>query len=185
MGLFKRHLATFAVQDPINIKIFETALISIEGILNRRPLTALSPQADDCEALTPAHVLYPAMEDRRSSVVVSEDPFDTTSLRNKFAVAQSRVNGFWKAWSKDYLQLLHTRQKWRITKEDLKVGDLVICRDNPMARGDWRLCRVHEVVKDGQHVRQVKIRTGEGKLLWRDRTKLVLLELDDEGKQDL
>ena len=42
-----------------------------------------------------------------------------------------------------------------------------------------------EVVKDGQHVRQVKIRTGEGKLLWRDRTKLVLLELDDEGKQDL
>ena len=185
VGLFKRHLATFAVQDPINIKIFETALISIEGILNRRPLTALSPQADDCEALTPAHVLYPAMEDRRSSVVVSEDPFDTTSLRNKFAVAQSRVNGFWKAWSKDYLQLLHTRQKWRITKEDLKVGDLVICRDNPMARGDWRLCRVHEVVKDGQHVRQVKIRTGEGKLLWRDRTKLVLLELDDEGKQDL
>ena len=64
------------------------------------------------------------------------------------------------------------------------MGDLVICLDNPMARGDWRLCRVHEVVKNGQHVRQVKIRTGEGKLLWRDRTKLVLLELDDEEKQN-
>ena len=40
------------------------------------------------------------------------------------------------------------------------------------------------LVKDGQHVIQVKIQTGEGKLLWRDRTKLVLLELDDEGKQN-
>ena len=42
-----------ALGDPFNAKIFETALINIEGILNRRPLTALSPAADDCEPLTP------------------------------------------------------------------------------------------------------------------------------------
>ena len=75
-------MSTMALGDPLNAKIFETALINIEGILNRRPLTAISPAADDCELMTPAHILYPAMKDRRSSVVVPENIMATRGRRS-------------------------------------------------------------------------------------------------------
>ena len=176
-------MATMAIGDPLNAKIFETALINIEGILNRRPLTAISPAADDCEPLTPAHILYPAMKDRQSPVVVPNNIMETTSLRDKFAMSQARVNGFWKSWTRDYLHLLHNRQKWQSTKEDLKVGELVLIVDEQLARGHWRLARVVQVVKSSPHVRQVKVRTADAKVILRDRTKLVRLELDDEEMQ--
>ena len=185
VGLFKRHMSTMALGDPLNAKIFETALINIQGILNRRPLTAISLAADDCEPLTPAHILYPAMKDRRSSVVVPENIMETSSLRDKFAKAQSRVNGFWKAWDRDYLHLLHNRQKWKTTKDDLKVGELVLIVNEQLARGSWRLARVVQLVKSSPHVRQLKVRTADATVLLRDRTKLVRLELDEEERQDV
>ena len=171
-------MSTMALGDPLNAKIFEKALINIEGILNRRPLTAISPAADDCEPLTPAHILYPAMKDRRSSVVVPENIMATNSLRDKFAKAQSRVNAFWKAWNRDYLHLLHNRQKWKTTKDDLKVGELVLIVNEQLTRGSWRLARVIQVVKSSPHVHQLKVRTADATVLLRDRTKLVRLELD-------
>ena len=183
IGLFKRHMATMAIGDPLNAKIFETALINIEGILNRRPLTALSPAADDCEPITPAHILYPAMKERQSCVVAPDNIMATTSLRDKFALSQARINGFWKSWTRDYLHLLHNRQKWQSTKEDLKAGELVLIVDEQLARGHWRLARVVQVVKSSPHVRQVKVRTADAKVILRDRTKLVRLELDDEEMQ--
>ena len=66
VGLFKRHLAALSVGDEVHIDTFNTVMIQIEGILNRRPLTAVSPSADDSEALTPAHILYPSFASHQS-----------------------------------------------------------------------------------------------------------------------
>ena len=134
--------------------------------------------------LTPAHILYPAMKDRRSSVVVPENIMETSSLREKFVNAQLRVNRFWKSWNRDYLHLLHNRQKWKTTKDDLKVGELVLIVNEQLARGSWRLARVVQLVKSSPHVRQLKVRTADATVLLRDRTKLVRLELDKE-RQDI
>ena len=156
-----------ALGDPLNAKIFETALINIEGILNRRPLTAISPAAENCEPLTPAHILYHAMKDKRSSIVVPENIMTTSSLKDKFAKSQSRVNAFWKAWNRDYLHLLHNRQKWKSTKDDLKVGELVLIVNKQLSRRSWWLARVVQVLRSSPHVCQLKVRTADAKVLLR------------------
>ena len=92
--------------------------------------------------------------------------------------AQSRVNAFWKAWRRDYLSLLHDRRKWTKTKDDLKVGDVVIMTDETTARSEWRLGRVVDVFDSGPHVRKVNVRRADRKILLKDRTKVVKLELE-------
>ena len=54
-----------------------------------------------------------------------------------------------------------------------------------LSRGNWRLAQVVQVLKSSPHVRQLKVRTADAKVLLRDRTKLVRLELDDEERQDV
>ena len=124
------------------------------------------------------------MKNTRSSVVAPED-ITTNSLRIKFAKSQSRVNAFWKVWSKDYLHLLHNRQKWKKTRDDLKIGELVLIVNKQLSRGNWRLAQVVQVLKSSPHVRQMKVRTADAQVLLRDWTKLVRLELDNEESQDI
>ena len=109
----------------------------------------------------------------------------TNSLRNKFAKSQSTVNAFWEAWSKHYLHLLHNRQKWKKTRDDLKIGELVLIVNEQLSQGNWRLARVVQVLKASPHVCQLKVRTADAKVLLQDQTKLVCLELDDEESQDI
>ena len=89
------------------------------------------------------------------------------------------MNGFWKSFKNDYLQLLHNRQKWTKSRVNLKKGDLVIIVDDTTSRDAWRLGRVENVHESGPHVRKVDIKRGDGKLVIRDRTKVVRLEMDE------
>ena len=91
---------------------------------------------------------------------------------------QSRENAFWKGWRRDYLSLLHDRSKWRRTKDDLKSGDVVILVDETVGRSRWEMGRVVDVVDSGTHVRKVNVRKKDKKVVIKDRTKVVKLELD-------
>ena len=93
--------------------------------------------------------------------------------------AQSRVNAFWKAWRRDYLSLLHDRRKWKKTKDDLKEGDVVILVDESTSRSAWKLGRVVDVIDSGPHTRKVNVRRSDRKIVLKDRTKVVRLELDE------
>ena len=93
--------------------------------------------------------------------------------------AQSRVNAFWKAWKRDYLSLLHDRKKWTKTKVDLKKGDVVLLVDETISRSEWKLGRVMDVLSSGPHVRKVNVRRADRKIVMKDRTKLVKMELDE------
>ena len=61
VGLFKKHLAGITAGDVLNFDVFSTVVIEVEGILNRRPLTQISTDSKDVGALTPNHILSPAM----------------------------------------------------------------------------------------------------------------------------
>ena len=69
------------------------------------------------------------------------------------------------------------------TKDDLAVDDLVIIVDDTVQRHSWKLGRVVSIERTGSHVRRATVKRGDGKLLNKDRSKLVLLELDGEKKQ--
>ena len=179
VGLFKKHLKATMGGVTVHVDVFNTVIIEIEAVINRRPLTAISADSRDCEALTPAHILYPAAS-THSSAAVTENVGDPTAeqFRERWRHSQAVVNAFWKTWSRDYLSLLHQRNKWADTIRDLKVGDLVLIVDELSKRHEWKLARVHEVTSTDGHVRSATVRRPDRKLVLRDRSKLVLLELD-------
>ena len=184
VGLFKRKLATAVAGDILHVDTFNTIVIEAEAILNRRPLTALSSESTETEPLTPAHILYPATFSHSSASIIPETVGDDPSnARTSWRRAQSRINAFWNAWSTEYLALLHSRCKWTKTKDDLAVDDLVIIVDDTVQRHSWKLGRVVSIERTGSHVRRATVKRGDGKLLNKDRSKLVLLELDGEKKQ--
>ena len=74
--------------------------------------------------------------------------------------------------------MLHHRQKWRRTKDDLKEGDIVLRVNENAQRSEWKLGKVVKVFKKDQFVRQVEILRPDGKSDLRDRSSLVRLEMD-------
>ena len=186
VGLFKKHLAALALGDNVHVETFNTILVQIEGILNRHPLTAISTAVDDCEALTPAHILYPSFASHQSCVITPQDNSRSTrDLRGAFLKAQSRINAFWKSWASDYITLLHTRSKWRRSRKEMKEGDLVLVVDEQQPRSMWKLARVINAEAEvDQHVRKATVKTADKKTLLRDRESLVLLEMDSEEDID-
>ena len=183
VGLFKRKLATAVAGDVLHVDTFNTIVVEAEAILNRRPLTALSSESTETEPITPSHILYPATFSHSSaSIIPGTTGSDAENARSSWKRAQSRINSFWKSWSTEYLSLLHSRSKWTKTKDDLAVDDLVIITDDTLQRHAWKLGRVISIERTDTHVRRATVRRGDGKLLVKDRSKLVLLELDGEEK---
>ena len=177
VGLFKKHLAGMMAGDAPQFDVFNTMVTEVEGILNRRPLTQISTDSKDVEALTPNHILCPATASSESLVDVAV--VSASDLRSSWKKAVGRVNGFWKAFKNEYLQLLHNRQKWTKSRANLKKDDLVIIVDDTTTRDSWKLGRIENVHNSGPHVRKVDVKRGDGKLVTRDRTKVVRLEMDE------
>ena len=164
------------------------------AIINCRPLTldhVTDPNHPD--PLTPNHLLT------GKSKVVLPPPGqfckeDVYSIK-RWRCIQYLADRFWQRWRDEYLCYLQTRGKWQQVQRDVKVGDIVLIKEDGAFRNDWRKGRVIETYasKDG-HIRQVKLRTGcngvvrttdesgVGNTLTRPIHKLVLLlpsESDD------
>ena len=184
VALVKRHLQVVLEKEALHFDVLNTSIVEIESIINRRPLTAISASSDDYEAITPAHILYPDAISHSSALVVenaSDD--DAERMRCSWRRAQSRVNAFWKMWRRDYITLLHNRPKWQRTRKDIEVGNLVLLVDEVTRRGEWKMGRVVSVDGTANHVRKAEVRRADGRIVLKDRTKMVLLEIDDGGNR--
>ena len=104
-----------------------TFLAEVEPNLNSHPLTPVSDDPKDFEALTPNHILI-----LRGSPGV---PMSTSSKEDKHARRRWRqiqylVDAFWCRWVSEYLPLLQERQKWVNVGRNLKVGGLVLMQES-------------------------------------------------------
>ena len=88
---------------------------------------------------------------------------------------------FWNQWSKEYVTLLHSRKKWHKTWKNLEVDDLVLIIDEQMKRCEWNLGCIIATDSEKDHVRKVDVLRADGRVTTKDRTKLVLLEIDEEA----
>ena len=155
-----------------------TVLAEVEATLNSRPLVPLdSAPTDGVQALTPGHFLVgrplralPEKTDQTSSI---------SSLRH-WNLCQRLSAEFWSRWSKEYIHLLHRHHKWRHAKPDMRVGDIVLLKDQELFSRSWPLARVEKTHpgEDGL-VRVATVRTEKGTYL-RPITKLVPLLSEGE-----
>ena len=151
-----------------------TLMCEVEAIVNNRPITKVSDDPKDLEALTPNHLLL-----LRKGLECPPAVFSSNDLylRRKWRQVQYLADLFWKRWTKEYLPCLQQRQKWSKIQRNFSVGDIVLVADENAPRNTWPLGRVVEVRRNGKDglVRSVVVKT---KLTTLDRpvTKIVLLE---------
>ena len=150
-----------------------TLFSHVEAILNSRPLTTCSDDPKDDSPLTPNHILL--LRDESSMPAGVFKPNDQYS-RRRWRQCQFLADLFWARWLKEYLPTLQQRQKWFLPSRNLKIGDIILIKDETVKRGQWPLARVMEVMtaKDG-YVRSARVKTSST-ILTRPVNKLCLLE---------
>ena len=139
-----------------------TTMCLVEQTLNARPLTSVTDDPDDLEALTPNHFL---MGRANLATPFLPDAQRYTDLRRVFRVSQAYSDMIWTRWTKEYLPEWNVRNIWN--KDDLrqlKVNDLVWVVDENVKRSNYKMARVLEEQEgsDGR-VRSATVVTKDGK----------------------
>lgn len=134
--------------------------MQIEGILNSRPLTPLSNQADDYLPLTPSHFLIGKSVTTVPDPNVQHIPEGKLSLYQRL---QRLVQNFWSRWTKEYISELQCRSKWKVQCQNAEVGSLVLLKDDKLPPAHWRLGRVIQTHRGPDNlVRVVTVSTSFG-----------------------
>ena len=115
-----------------------TILTEVEALVNSRPLTRVSDDINDLEALTPNHFI---MGKASSVTCVTYD--GNITPRRRWKQVQATADQFWGRWRLEYLPTLTKRNKWwSTTKKNVQVGNLVLILEESLVRGKWSLGRI-------------------------------------------
>ena len=143
----------------IDDETLATFFAEVEKILNDRPITSVSNDPNDLEALTPNDVLLL----RKNPCVAPDDFASVDKYRTRWKHVQLLANRFWQRWIREYLPTLQERQKWLDEQPNLRKGDLVLVADHNVPRGKWPKGLVEQTYPDSdQVVRRVLVRTAAG-----------------------
>ena len=176
----RRILRALLQEQSIDDEGLVTLMCEVESILNSRPITFVSDDPADPEPLTPNHLLLLKCDSPMPpGVFQKEDVFS----RRRWRQIQYLSDIFWKRWSREYLPLLQSRQKWLFPSRNLAVSDVVLVAAENTARNCWPLGRIQEVFPDKKGlVRKVKVKV-KSAVLERAIDKLVLLV--EEGAKNI
>ena len=136
----KHHLKRIVGSNRLTFQEFSTVLVQIEACLNSRPLCQMNGDPNTM-ALTPGHFLV------GESMVCLPGPnlIDVKmSSLDRWNFMQRLVQGFWQLWSMDYLNTLRHRSKWRNTRNNVKINDVILVIENNLPPTSWLLGRVIE-----------------------------------------
>ncbi|XP_046145012.1 uncharacterized protein LOC123988552 [Osmia bicornis bicornis] len=176
---FKHHLTRVIGTELNTFEDLNTLIIEIEAILNSRPLTPISTDANDLLALTPGHFL---IGDSLTSLR-ERDFTDTPANRlSSWQHVQQMRQHFWNRWHREYLNELTQRNKWSQGSHSIKEGTLVLLREDNIPPMQWALGRVLKVHpgSDGI-VRAVTVKTATSIL---DRSTKRLVPLPHQPKEE-
>ncbi|KAA0197338.1 hypothetical protein HAZT_HAZT011574 [Hyalella azteca] len=145
LGQYTAEYSALTNEQPLklNDEEFGTLMCEVEAILNNRPLTPVSDNPDDLEALTPNHLLLlNAGVTFPTGLFCKSDAYSKKSWKQ----VQYLADMFWTRWQREYLKLLQTHQKWTTDTRSVQPGDLV--SDNQLPRNQWPLGRIVEIKPD-------------------------------------
>ncbi|XP_063993414.1 uncharacterized protein LOC135171055 [Diachasmimorpha longicaudata] len=158
----KQHMKRVIGNELLTYQQFNTLCIKIEGILNSRPLTPLSSDPNDFNALTPAHFLHGHITTDLPAPDWTEVPSNRLSYWKHLEKLKQH---FWNRWHKEYLSELNIRHKWTSGHHDIGVGALVLLRDDNLPPLKWRMGRVIKIYpSDDGITRKARLRTSTGEV---------------------
>ena len=132
-----------------------TALKEAEYMMNSRPL-AIKPGSDPdmLGPITPLHLMG-----GRASVYLPEIKLETqASLTRRMQFLEETRKEFWEKWMSLMFGKMVPATKWRKEYPDLKVGDVVLMKEESVVSCNYRLGRVVEVfVGEDGHVRRAVV----------------------------
>ena len=155
----KRLMRKIAGTHKLTFEELNTVVVEAEATLNSRPLLTVDLLPEDgMPVLTPGHFLI-GCPLHSPPVKTDVDPQISTYKRWNLCLKLS--SELWKQWSAEYLQSLQARNKWKKPLENLKVGDLVLVKDEELYHRVWPLARVEKTYTctDGK-VRIADVRMG-------------------------
>ncbi|XP_052743215.1 uncharacterized protein LOC128199140 [Bicyclus anynana] len=172
----KYHLRRVVQNSLLTYEQLNTVLCEIEAVLNSRPLLSLSSDPDDFYYLTPGHFII------GSALTMYPENNLINVPKNKLKFWQLCTNlkqQFWKVWHKYYLNILQNRPKWRQDQNNVKVGSLVILKDDNLYPMYWPMARIVRLCPghDGK-VRAVEVMTPNKKTHIRAINKICVLPID-------
>jgi hypothetical protein len=116
-----------------------TILQEAAQIINSRPLTR-DPWAEG-DPLSPEDLML-----GRAKVGIQTVHFETDQqLVKRFRVVQQAKEEFWDRWVKEIFPSLLRQQKWYKYKRDVKVGDIVLRKDETAAGQTYKYARIVNV----------------------------------------
>ena len=143
--LFKSSLSRVMEQarrKPTLIEL-QTFVSDAVRIVNDRPLTTLTDKPNDLAPITPSCFLGQQL----APYTPISTFHDRGDLRKDYLYNSTLAHKFWLSWIKGYLPTLQGRSKWRLTRDNLEPGQLVLVgdADDIKKRGSFRLGRIHQV----------------------------------------
>ena len=180
IGLTKKMIKATVGNEVMNVDVFETLIASIAGVLNRRPLTAVSANVDDKMALSPAHFLYPYLFSASSTTTLPPTADHGNVLRSSWRATRKLLDDFWEQWIHEYIPMLRKRCKWVNSSDNgPRVGQLCLLVDQLTPREEWRLVRIEKIISsDENHPRRVIAKDSTGSEFDRHVRQIIPLELD-------
>ncbi|XP_053691014.1 uncharacterized protein LOC128739545 [Sabethes cyaneus] len=175
----KQHLRRAIRTKTLTPDELQTVLVQIEACLNSRPLTPLSNDPGDFEALTPGHFLSQRPLTAIPEPSLQEVPENRLS---RWQRTQDFLQRIWRKWSTQYLSDLHNRTKWTRQRNNLFVGTMVLVKEDNLPPLKWALGRVTHVTKgaDG-NIRVVTVKTKDGSYT-RAISKICVLPIRDNDQ---
>ena len=120
-----------------------TLMTQAEGMINSRPLTAVSQDPRDPLPITPAHLTIARGIRQVPDNLTRDDLEDDTAVL--WHRRQRLHTQLWARWVKEYLLHLQPFSKWLSDGREPKVGETVLIGDVHKSRLDWPLATVKEL----------------------------------------
>ncbi|XP_011858413.1 PREDICTED: uncharacterized protein LOC105555972, partial [Vollenhovia emeryi] len=158
----KHHLKRALGSMSFTTEELNTVVIQAEACLNSGPITPMSTDPADLEALTPGHFLVGAPLNALPEPDLTDINLNLNRL-SRWQRLQQQLQLFWRRWSTEYLSELHSRAKWNRKRDNINVGTMVLLKDEQLPPMKWTVGRITEchAAADGL-VRVVSVKTARG-----------------------
>ena len=132
---------------PPHLLTFEkiaTVTSEVEAILNSLPLISQDSHTQDGSSVITAGHFLVSRPLKARPVPPADDQL--MPLRKRWKLVSHLVQKIWKQWRVLYLQSLNNFPKWRTSRPNLRVGNVVVVKDHTFFQQSWPLAVVINVL---------------------------------------